>query len=227
MATKLTAARQLMLYAAERYDTGERCDMEAGMAKLFASEVAMEIALDAMRIHGGYGYSTEYDVERYFRDAPLMIVGEGTNEIQRNVIAEQLVKRGGLDRACGLSSAHEDRRGGLAQRPERPHDPALRAARRGAGRAGPGRAPALHRRRRAAAAQAAGPAGREHRAGVRRTRRRRRRPRARATAGAPRAGAAHRRSAEAQARLDPAADFTTRARGLPDGPRQGSPGGAG
>jgi alkylation response protein AidB-like acyl-CoA dehydrogenase len=96
MATKLTAARQLTRYAAERYDSGERCDMEAGMAKLFASEVAMEIALDAVRIHGGYGYSTEYDVERYFRDAPLMIVGEGTNEIQRNVIAAQLVSRGGI-----------------------------------------------------------------------------------------------------------------------------------
>ncbi|MCW2931624.1 MAG: Butyryl-CoA dehydrogenase [Actinomycetia bacterium] len=98
MATKVTAARQLILYAAERFETGQRCDMEAGMAKLFASEVAMEVALNAVRIHGGYGYSTEYDVERYFRDAPLMIVGEGTNEIQRNVIAGQLVKRGGLDR---------------------------------------------------------------------------------------------------------------------------------
>jgi butyryl-CoA dehydrogenase len=96
MATKLTAARQLTRYAAERFDSGQRADMEAGMAKLFASEAAMEIALDAVRIHGGYGYSTEYDVERYFRDAPLMIVGEGTNEIQRNVIAAQLVARGGL-----------------------------------------------------------------------------------------------------------------------------------
>ncbi|CAM4439456.1 Acyl-CoA dehydrogenase [Mycobacterium basiliense] len=96
MATKLTAARQLTRYAAERYDSGARCDMEAGMAKLFASEAAMEIALNAVRIHGGYGYSTEYDVERYFRDAPLMIVGEGTNEIQRNVIAAQLVARGGI-----------------------------------------------------------------------------------------------------------------------------------
>ena len=96
MATKLTAARQLTLHAADRYDGGERADMEAGMAKLFASEAAMEIALDAVRIHGGYGYSTEYDVERYFRDAPLMIVGEGTNEIQRNVIASQLVARGGI-----------------------------------------------------------------------------------------------------------------------------------
>jgi alkylation response protein AidB-like acyl-CoA dehydrogenase len=95
MATKLTAARQLTRYAAERYESGERCDMEAGMAKLFASEVAMEIALNAVRIHGGYGYSTEFEVERYFRDAPLMIVGEGTNEIQRNVIAGQLVARGG------------------------------------------------------------------------------------------------------------------------------------
>ena len=93
MATKLTAARQLVLYAARRYDAGVRADMEAGMAKLFASETAMEIALNAIRIHGGYGYSTEFDVERYFRDAPLMIVGEGTNEIQRNVIARQLVKR--------------------------------------------------------------------------------------------------------------------------------------
>ncbi len=98
MATKLTAARQLVRFAAERYDAGQRCDMEAGMAKLFASEAAMEIALNAVRIHGGYGYSTEFDVERYFRDAPLMIVGEGTNEIQRNVIAQQLVSRGGLDR---------------------------------------------------------------------------------------------------------------------------------
>lgn len=96
MATKLTAARQLTRYAAERYDSGQRADMEAGMAKLFASEVAMEIALNAMRIHGGYGYSTEYDIERYFRDAPLMIVGEGTNEIQRNMIAGQLIARGGI-----------------------------------------------------------------------------------------------------------------------------------
>jgi isovaleryl-CoA dehydrogenase len=94
MVTKLTAARQLTLYAARKFDAGQRADMEAGMAKLFASETAMQIALDAVRIHGGYGYSTEFDVERYFRDAPLMIVGEGTNEIQRNVIARQLVKRG-------------------------------------------------------------------------------------------------------------------------------------
>jgi alkylation response protein AidB-like acyl-CoA dehydrogenase len=96
MATKWTAARELILLAAEKFDAGERVDMEAGMAKLFASEVAMEIALNAVRIHGGYGYSTEFDVERYFRDAPLMIVGEGTNEIQRNVIVRQLIARGGL-----------------------------------------------------------------------------------------------------------------------------------
>ena len=96
MGTKITAARQLTLFAAERFEQGERCDLEAGMAKLFASEVAMEVALNAIRIHGGYGYSTEFDVERYFRDAPLMIVGEGTNEIQRNVIARQLVERNAL-----------------------------------------------------------------------------------------------------------------------------------
>ncbi|HEY0448314.1 MAG TPA: acyl-CoA dehydrogenase family protein [Actinophytocola sp.] len=94
MATRYTAARQLVLHAARRYDAGERCDLEAGLAKLFASETAMEITLNAMRIHGGYGYSTEFDVERYFRDAPLMILGEGSNEIQRNVIAAQLVARG-------------------------------------------------------------------------------------------------------------------------------------
>lgn len=96
MGTKLSAARQLLWHAARSYESGERADMEAGMAKLFCSETAMEIALDAIRVHGGYGYSTEFDVERYFRDAPLMIVGEGTNEIQRNVIVGQLVQRGGL-----------------------------------------------------------------------------------------------------------------------------------
>ncbi|GAA1005084.1 isovaleryl-CoA dehydrogenase [Acrocarpospora pleiomorpha] len=93
MATKLTAARQLVMFAARRFDRGDRADLEAGMAKLFASEVAMEVALNAVRVYGGYGYSTEFDVERYFRDAPLMIVGEGTNEIQRTVIARQLVNR--------------------------------------------------------------------------------------------------------------------------------------
>lgn len=87
------AARQLVLYAVRRYDSSGRADMEAGMAKLFVSETAMEIALNAVRVHGGYGYSTEFDAERYFRDAPLMIVGEGTNEIQRSVIARQLNNR--------------------------------------------------------------------------------------------------------------------------------------
>jgi butyryl-CoA dehydrogenase len=96
MATRYSAARQLLLHAARTLDSGRRCDLEAGMAKLFASEAAMEITVSAIRVHGGYGYSTEFDVERYFRDAPLMIVGEGTNEIQRNVIARQLVARGGL-----------------------------------------------------------------------------------------------------------------------------------
>lgn len=93
MATKLEAARQLVLHAARTYDSGARVDMEAGMAKLYASEMAAEVALDAIRVHGGYGYSTEYDVERYYRDAPLMIVGEGTNEIQMDVIAKQLIGR--------------------------------------------------------------------------------------------------------------------------------------
>lgn len=93
MATKLEAARQLVLHAARTYDSGERVDMEAGMAKYYASEMAAEVALDAIRVHGGYGYSAEYDVERYYRDAPLMIVGEGTNEIQLNVIAKQLINR--------------------------------------------------------------------------------------------------------------------------------------
>jgi alkylation response protein AidB-like acyl-CoA dehydrogenase len=95
MATSLAAARQLVLHAARRVDSGHRADLEAGMAKLFASEMAMQVTLNAVRIHGGYGYSTEFDVERYFRDAPLMIVGEGTNEIQRNVIVRQLIARGG------------------------------------------------------------------------------------------------------------------------------------
>jgi alkylation response protein AidB-like acyl-CoA dehydrogenase len=93
MATRVTAARLLTAHAAERLDGGERADMEAGMAKLFASEAAMQVALDAMRVHGGYGYSREFDVERYFRDAPLMIIGEGTNEIQRTVIAAQWIAR--------------------------------------------------------------------------------------------------------------------------------------
>ena len=93
MATKVEAARLLVEHAAQAYDRGERCDMEAGMAKLFASETAVECSLDAMRIHGGYGYSKEFDIERYYRDAPLMCIGEGTNEIQRIIIAKQLVAR--------------------------------------------------------------------------------------------------------------------------------------
>jgi len=93
MATRLQAAKLLTYDAARAYDAGERCDMEAGMAKYFASEAAVENALEAMRIHGGYGYSKEYHVERYFRDAPLMCIGEGTNEIQRMIIAKQLMAR--------------------------------------------------------------------------------------------------------------------------------------
>jgi alkylation response protein AidB-like acyl-CoA dehydrogenase len=93
MATKLQAARLLTEYAAARREAGERVDVEAGMAKLFASEAAFEIATDSMRIHGGVGYTTELPVERYYRDAPLMIIGEGTNEIQRLVIARGLLRR--------------------------------------------------------------------------------------------------------------------------------------
>jgi alkylation response protein AidB-like acyl-CoA dehydrogenase len=93
MATKLQAARLLTYDAARRFDAGERIDLEAGMAKLFASEAAFEIATDALRIHGGNGYTQEYDVERYFRDSPLMIIGEGTSEIQKMVIARQLRAR--------------------------------------------------------------------------------------------------------------------------------------
>ena len=93
MATKVEAARLLTLEAARLKDAGERADLAAGMAKLFASETAHEVALEAMRIHGGYGYTTEFPVERYYRDAPLLIIGEGTNEIQRLVIARQLLRR--------------------------------------------------------------------------------------------------------------------------------------
>ncbi|MCE2461098.1 MAG: acyl-CoA dehydrogenase, partial [Pseudomonadales bacterium] len=93
MATRCQAARLLTEYAASAYDRGERCDMEAGMAKLFASEAAMENAQECMRIHGGYGYSTEFPVERLYRDAPLLCIGEGTNEMQRIIIARQLVAR--------------------------------------------------------------------------------------------------------------------------------------
>jgi alkylation response protein AidB-like acyl-CoA dehydrogenase len=93
MATKLQAARLLTEDAAARREAGERVDVEAGMAKLFASEAAYEIATDSMRIHGGVGYTTELPIERYYRDAPLMIIGEGTNEIQRLVIARGLLRR--------------------------------------------------------------------------------------------------------------------------------------
>lgn len=93
MATKIEAARLLVRHAANKKDSGERCDLEAGMAKLFASETCAEVSLDAMRVLGGYGYTTEFPVERFYRDAPLMIIGEGTNEIQRTVIARQLIKK--------------------------------------------------------------------------------------------------------------------------------------
>ena len=93
MATKLEAAKLLVKSAAEKFERGERADVEAGMAKLFCSETAFELATEAMRIHGGYGYTQEFPVERYYRDAPLMIIGEGTNEIQRIVIARGLLAR--------------------------------------------------------------------------------------------------------------------------------------
>jgi alkylation response protein AidB-like acyl-CoA dehydrogenase len=93
MATRLEAARLLTYRAAEAYDRGERCDMEAGMAKLAATEAALENSIEAMRIYGGYGYSKEFDIERLYRDAPLLIIGEGTNELQRIIIAKQLIER--------------------------------------------------------------------------------------------------------------------------------------
>jgi len=93
MATRLEASRLLLENAARAYDSGERCDMEAGMAKYFASEAAVENALEAMRIHGGYGYAKEFPIERLYRDAPLMCIGEGTNEMQRIIIARQLIER--------------------------------------------------------------------------------------------------------------------------------------
>lgn len=93
MATELEAARLLTRWAADRIDRGLRADVEAGMAKYFASEAAIKASLEAMRIHGGYGYSTEFEIERLYRDAPLMAIGEGTNEIQRTVIAKGLLRR--------------------------------------------------------------------------------------------------------------------------------------
>ncbi|MEE2949479.1 MAG: acyl-CoA dehydrogenase family protein [Chloroflexota bacterium] len=92
MATKIQAARLLVYDAATKKDTGQRVDLESGMAKLFASEVCLEVSMEAMRVHGGYGYIKESPVERYYRDAPLMIIGEGTNEVMRLVIAKQLLR---------------------------------------------------------------------------------------------------------------------------------------
>jgi alkylation response protein AidB-like acyl-CoA dehydrogenase len=97
MATKIEAARLLLQKAASKKDRGERCDLESGMAKLFASEMCQEVTLDALRIHGGFGYTKEFNVERYYRDAPFMLVGEGTSEIQRLVIARQLLQRYALE----------------------------------------------------------------------------------------------------------------------------------
>ncbi|MEX5684746.1 acyl-CoA dehydrogenase family protein [Pseudomonas silesiensis] len=93
MATRARAARLLTLDAASSFDRGERCDMEAGMAKYFSSEAALENSIESMRIHGAYGYSKEYDIERLYRDAPLTCIGEGTNELQRIIIAKHLMKR--------------------------------------------------------------------------------------------------------------------------------------
>ncbi|MGH7112150.1 MAG: acyl-CoA dehydrogenase family protein [Stellaceae bacterium] len=93
MAMQVRAARLLTEDAARAYDRGERCDMEAGMAKLFASEAAVAVSLEALRIHGGYGYSSEFPIERLYRDAPFLLIGEGTNELQRIVIARQLIQR--------------------------------------------------------------------------------------------------------------------------------------
>jgi len=93
MATRVEAARLLIESAARAYDEGARCDLEAGMAKLYATEAALENSLEAMRIHGAYGYSKEFNIERYYRDAPLLAIGEGTNELQRIIIARELVRR--------------------------------------------------------------------------------------------------------------------------------------
>ena len=121
MATRLEAARLLTRNAAERKAQGLRCDVEAGMAKLFASETALELSTEAMRILGGVGYTTEFPVERLYRDAPLMVIGEGTNEIQRLVIARGLLARA---------------RGQAAEAAARPGPPAPRRC------AGPGAVPA-------------------------------------------------------------------------------------
>jgi alkylation response protein AidB-like acyl-CoA dehydrogenase len=94
MACRAASSRLLTQKAAEAFDAGQRCDLEAGMAKLVATEAALENATDAMRIHGAYGYSTEGHIERYYRDAPLLCIGEGTNEIQRIIIARSLLAEG-------------------------------------------------------------------------------------------------------------------------------------
>jgi alkylation response protein AidB-like acyl-CoA dehydrogenase len=93
MATKIEAARLLMLSAARKKDAGERSDVEAGMAKLYASEICHEVVEDSFRIHGGYGYSKEYEIERLYRDAPMLLIGEGTSEIQKTIIARGLIAR--------------------------------------------------------------------------------------------------------------------------------------
>ncbi|MDE2688619.1 MAG: acyl-CoA dehydrogenase family protein [Chloroflexota bacterium] len=93
MATEIEAARLLTYEAARKKDSGERVDLEAGMAKLFASEMCGRVTMEAMRIHGGYGYIKEFPLERYYRDAPLMIIGEGTNEIQKLIIARRLLQK--------------------------------------------------------------------------------------------------------------------------------------
>ena len=93
MSTRAEAAKLLVEQAARKYDLGERCDLEAGQAKYFASEAAVQNSLDGLRVFGGYSYSPEYEIERFYRDAPLMCIGEGTNEIQRMIIAKQMVAR--------------------------------------------------------------------------------------------------------------------------------------
>lgn len=95
MSTRSEAARLLVEQAARKYDQDERCDLEAGQAKFFASEAAVQNSLDGMRVFGGYSYSTEYEIERFYRDAPLLCIGEGTNEIQRIIIAKQMLARSG------------------------------------------------------------------------------------------------------------------------------------
>src|SRR4029450_5958809 len=132
MATKVEAARLLTLKAARLKDAGERSDLEAGMAKLFASETGKEVVEDSFRIHGGYGYSKEYEIERLYRDAPLLLIGEGTSEIQRMVIGKKLLqrhkvewsrprrsRRGAADRGLRGHRRHAERRGGWPRRLDR------------------------------------------------------------------------------------------------------------